>query len=162
MHRKRIALFLLSFAITPALAWPHPVAEHRGAGPTSVSGTYSITFNLNIVSTLPANAVIVCRAQIAAGGSFYEGFNPRSVAVPVESASGVAAISGTTATCAVEIPFSWNVQTLRGGVALSYELDAVNASGSLPAVVRSRTQQGVGEAYPTSGGTSEVTFSVTF
>ena len=158
--RSRIAFALMMAALVlPVCA--QPAAQHHGSGPTAVAGTYSITFNLNIASTLPANATIVCKAQIAPGGNFYSSMNPQ-VAVPVESASGVATITGTTATCLVEIPFSWNVETTRNGVALSYELDAVNASGTLPAVVRTSTQQGIAQAYPSSGGTASVTFNVTF
>jgi hypothetical protein len=161
MLRSRISLFLLFASLASTTAWSRPVAEHHGQGPTAESGVYSITFNLNIVSTLPANSTITCKAQIAPAGSMESSFNQQA-AVPVESASGVAAVTGATATCLVEIPFSWSVERARNGASLSYEIDAVNASGTLPAVVRTSIQQGVAEAYPSSGGTSSVSFNVTF
>ena len=85
--------------------------------------------------------------------------SPQGLTVPVESASGVATINGTTATCAVEIPLTWTVEISRGGVSHSYKIDAVNAPGS---VVRTTVQQGIAEPFPSSGGTSSVTFNVTF
>lgn len=161
MHRSRIALCLLAASLVSATALAGPVAEHRGSGPTTVSGTYSITFNLTIVSTLPANATITCKAQIAPANAAVSSFQQQS-SVPFESAAGVATLTGSTATCTVEIPFSWTVEGTRGGVSLSYELDGLNASGSLPAVVRTSVQQNVAQPYPSSGATSTVTFNVTF
>jgi hypothetical protein len=161
MYRARIAVLLLIASLASTAAWSRPVAEHRGASPTAVSGVYSITFNLNIASTLPANSTITCKAQIAPAGSSFEGFTSQAGA-PYESATGVATVTGSTASCAIEIPFSWSVQSVRGGVALSYELDAINAAGSLPAVVRTSILENVQEPYPASGGTSSLTFNVTF
>lgn len=160
MARTRIAALLLAASFIAVPSFARPVAEHHGSS-TTVSGTYSITFNLTIASTLPANSTIVCKAQVAPANSNLEGFNAQ-VAAPVESASGVGAVSGSTATCAVEIPFSWTVEATRQGVALSYEIDAITPSGTLPAVVRTSTQQGLAESYPSSGGTSSISFNVTF
>jgi hypothetical protein len=160
MLRSRIPVVLLLASLVSAPAWSRPVAEHRGA-PTAVSGVYSITFNLNIESTLPANSTITCKAQIVPAGANMNSFNFQYAAIPLESASGVASVTGSTATCVVEIPFSWTVESTRG-VSLSYEVDADNAPGALPAVVRTSTQQGIAESYPSSGGTSAVSFNVTF
>jgi hypothetical protein len=163
MLRSRIPLFLLAASFATVSAVANPVADHRGGNtPTAVSGEYSITFNLNIASTLPANSTIVCKAQIAPGASMYSSFNPQAAAVPFESASSVATVNGATATCVVDIPFAWTVDTTRNGAALSYEIDAINATGSLPAVVRTSAQQNIAEPYPASGNTSTVTFTVTF
>ena len=161
MSRFRIAVFLLLASLPLLAAASAPVAEHRGSGPAAVSGVYSVTFNLNIASELPANSTIVCKAQIAPAGAAFPGFSQQVFAVPVESASSVAAVTGATATCTVEIPFSWTVQTARG-VQLSYQIDAVNAGGALPAVVRTSSQQGIAQPYPASGGVSSLAFSVTF
>jgi hypothetical protein len=161
MLRSRIPVVLLLASLASAPAWSRPVADHRGA-PTAVSGAYSITFNLNIESTLPANSTITCKAQIVPAGANLNSFNSQFAAVPLESAGGVASVTGSTATCVVEIPFSWTVDSSRGGVSLSYEIDADNAPGVLPAVVRTSAQQGIAETYPTSGGTSAVSFNVTF
>jgi hypothetical protein len=160
MIRTRISALLLFATLASASAWTQPVANHRTTS-TAVTGVYSITFNLTIESTLPANSTIVCKAQIVPGNSALNSFAPQSAAVPMESAGGVAQVTGSTATCAVDIPFSWTVEASRG-VALSYEIDAVNATGTLPAVVRTSVQQGIAESYPTSGGMASVSFNVTF
>lgn len=160
MARSRFAALLLAVSFVTASSFARPVAEHHGSA-MAVSGAYAITFNLTIASTLPANSTIVCKAQAAPANSNLEGFNAQ-VAAPVESASGVATVSGSTATCAVEIPFSWTVETTRQGVALSYEIDAINPSGALPTVVRTSVQQGMVESYPSTGGTASVAVNVTF
>jgi hypothetical protein len=163
MHRSRIPVLLLIASLASASAWSRPVAEHHGSNPTptAVSGVYSITFNLNIASTLPANSTITCKAQIVPASSSFNGLASQEAA-PFESAAGVATVTGSTATCSVDIPFSWSLQSTRRGVALSYQLDAVNAAGSLPAVVRSSVLQNIQESYPASGATSSISFDVTF
>ena len=147
-----IVLFALLVTVA-ALAAPAP--EHRGA-PTAVSGVYSLTFNLNIASTLPAGAAITCKAQIVPVQSLEQ------AAAPMESATAIASVTGSTATCAVEIPFAWTLANPRQDVALSYEIDAFNAQGSLPVVVRTSVQQGIAEPLPASGATSSVSLNVTF
>ncbi len=163
--RLRFPLFLpmlLLFALlAPTAARSAPVTEHRGGGPAQVSGVYSVTFNLTIASTLPAGATITCKAQIVPSQTGFMGLNSQA-AIPVETATGVATVTGSTATCAVEIPFSWTVNGAQNGASLSYEIDAVNISGSLPVLLRTSAQQGVSEAYPATGATSNLSFNVTF
>ncbi|MGB8261920.1 MAG: hypothetical protein WCE75_16275 [Terracidiphilus sp.] len=161
MKSARISLLLALAALVPLAAWAGPAPGRRGGNTATVSGVYSVTFNLNLASTLPAGATIVCKAQIAPGGQ-QQFFQSQPAAVPVESAAGVAQVSGATATCAVEIPFSWTVNSSSSGVSLSYEIDAVNATGALPALVRVSGQQGVAESYPAAGGTASLSFNVTF
>jgi hypothetical protein len=163
MHRARFAVLLIFASLVSASAWSQPSGQRHGSNPpatTAVGGTYSITFNLNIESTLPASSTIVCKAQIAPAGSFFNTVSAQPG--PAESASGMATVTGSTATCAVEIPFSWSVESTRNGVLLNYEIDAVNAAGSLPAVVRTSSLQGIAESYATSAGTSSISFNVTF
>jgi hypothetical protein len=160
MLHSRLALFLVAASLATASASADPIAEHHGGNPTAVTGVYSVTFNLNIQSTLPANSTILCKAQIAPGASFFSNINAQ--AIPVESAAGVAAITGSTAVCTVEIPFSWTVESTRNGAALSYQIDAVNATVTLPAVVRTSIQQGIAEPYPSSGATSSISLNITF
>lgn len=158
---SRVALFLLAASLATASAIAGPVANHRGGNSTTVSGVYSIVFNLNIQSALPANSAILCKVQIAPLNNSESTYGGQSIS-PVESAAGVAVITGSSATCTVEIPFSWTVETTRNGIALGYQIDAVNASGSLPAVVRTSIQQGIAEPYPSSGGSPSTTYNVTF
>jgi len=55
--------------------------------------------------------------------------NSQPAAFPV-AAAGLATVTGSTATCVAEIPFSWTVENARGGVLLSYEIDAVSNAWS--------------------------------
>ena len=161
MKPARIPLLLCLALLAPAAALAVGAPEHRGST-TTVSGVYLVTFNVNIASTLPAGATIVCKAQIVpsqGGGGF---LNHQLAAVPVETAAGLATVTGSTATCAVEIPFSWTVNGAQSGVSLSYEIDAVSSSGSAPLLVRSSAQQGIGEPFPAAGGSASVSFNVTF
>jgi hypothetical protein len=162
MRGVRVSTLMLALALAAAAAWAGPGPERPGPerkGPTSTTftGTYSVTFNLTIASTLPSGSTITCKVQILPGVSGME-----SAAVPVEAAAGVAVVTGTAATCTVEIPFAWTLSNTRGGVSMSYEIDAFNATGTLPNVVRTSAQQGMAESYPASGGTTNLTFNVTF
>jgi hypothetical protein len=161
MARVRFPLLLcvalLASAIAPAMGAP----DLRGAL-TTVSGVYSVTFNLSIASTLPAGTTITCRAQIAPNQGGLNLLNPQLVAIPVGTAAGLAAVTGSTATCAAEIPFSWTVTSPQGGVMLSYEIDAVSSFGSAPLLVRRSAQQNIGAAFPASGGSARLSLNLTF
>src|SRR5208282_2759124 len=123
MIRTRFPRFLyvllLVALLAPAAAWSGPVTEHRGGGPTAENGVYSLTFNLTIASTLPAGSTITCKAQIVPSQAVIGPI--QQTPVPMEMAAGVATVTGSTATCTVEIPFSWTVNSARNGVSLSYE-----------------------------------------
>jgi hypothetical protein len=157
MRRSRTLAFLLLFPLISAVAFSAPTTERKGSGPSTVAGVYSITFNLNIASTLPAGTTIVCKAQIAPNLPGLQ-----SGVVPVETAAGVATVTGSTATCLVEIPFSWTLNNAKSGAVLSYEIDAVNASGALPVLLRTSALAGTAEPFPAAGATSDLSFSVTF
>ena len=156
MTRACVSMLLGSALLTPGAALAADPST-----PSAVSGSYAVHFNINIASTLPAGAVIVCKARIAPN---LQGLLSLALpdAAPVQTAAGVATVSGSTATCAVEIPFSWTVRNSRGGVALSYEIEAVDASGSLPVLLRATSSQGVAAAYPSTGSTANLNFNVTF
>jgi hypothetical protein len=161
MNRIRTSLLVFAATLIPfsALA-ATPEHHHGGSSSAAVTGTYSITYNIDVVSTLPAGATIVCKAQIAPAIQGVEGQN--GLAVPVESAASVATVSGSTATCVVQIPFAWTLNANQTNVVLNYEIQAVNAAAALPVVVRNSVLQGTSEALPASGATSSLTFAVTF
>lgn len=130
--------------------------------PAAVSGVYSIVFNLNILSTLPAKTTITCKAQIAPNQEGPELGNPHPAQGPVETAAGMALVTGPKATCAVKIPFAWTVTGAQGGVALSYEIDAVSHAEAAPLLVRSSARQNICAAFPASGGEASLSFNLTF
>jgi hypothetical protein len=159
MARVRTSLLLCLALLAPLAALAATPLRHGGSSSSSaVSGVYSVTFNLTIASTLPTGSTITCRAQIAPNQSGSYSFG-QSSATLVETATGIATVSGSTATCTVEIPFAWTVSSTRNGVLLSYEVDALTSTSL---VVRSSMQQNITEAYPTSGGTVSPSYTLTF
>lgn len=158
MNRLHVSQMLMALALLPVAALA-VTPDHNGhsSAPAPVSGTFSITYNIDLSSTLPAGAMIICKTEIAPAPLSGEG-----TVLPIESAASVATVSGSTATCVVEIPFAWTLNAAPGKVVLNYEIVAQNASAALPVVVRSSSLQGVSESLPTSGATSALSFSVTF
>jgi hypothetical protein len=152
-----LCVALLTSAIAPAAGIP----ELRGS-PTQVTGVYSLTFNVRIASPLPAGTTITCRARIAPNQGGTDLRNQQIPAIPVRSSTGQASITGPTATCAEEIPFSWTLLSTRGGVVLSYEIDAVSSSGTFPLLLRSSGPQNIGVAYPAPGGRANLSFNLAF
>jgi hypothetical protein len=134
---------LLSAVLATAF---NAISQQQRTSATTVSGVYSVTFNLNIASTLPADTTITCRAQIAPNSSDLALSNPGRAVTPV--AAGQATVSGSQATCAAEIPFSWTLTAANDTVTLSYQIDAVSRSGA----VRSSARQTVRAGLPASGG----------
>ena len=161
----RIRIFLLLcvalLALASSSASAAGVPELRGSSLT-VSGVYALNFNLNIASALPAGTTITCRAQIVPNQAGAELPNQQLALIPVRTVSGMASVTGSTANCAAEIPFSWTVMSARGGVILSYEIDAVSNSGSIPLVVRRSAQQNIPVAFPASGGSARLSFNLIF
>ncbi len=151
-----LAALLLFMASRPASA----ADQREGAASAAVSGFYSLTFNVNLGSPVPAGVTVTCKAKIAPSAGFFENFGRG--AVPVQTATGMAAVTGNQASCTVEIPFSWTVNDPRNGVALNYEIEAVTGSGSLPTMVRTSAQQTVGLPYPPAGGTGSLSFHIVF
>jgi hypothetical protein len=97
-----LCVALLTSATVPAMGAP----ELRN-NLTTVSGVYSVTFNLNIASALPAGSTITCRARIVPYSGGLDTRNSQFSAAPVDSAAGLAKVTGSSATCTTEIPFSW-------------------------------------------------------
>lgn len=161
MKRVR-TLALLCAGLPVALAAQAAVVSQTGGGATTVSGVYTVSFRLNIASTLPAGTTITCRARIVPGQGELNLRNPQYASAREETASGVAAATGPAANCTAEIPFSWTVASTRGGVMLSYEIDAVSSAGYAPLVVRSSAQQNIQVAFPAPGGIVSLNFHVTF
>lgn len=157
MNRLRNALPLLAAILIPFYSLAAtPDRQENSHAPAPVTGAYSVTYNIDLVSTLPVGTTIVCKTQIAPALQGAEGQS--GMVVPVESAASVATVSGSTATCIVEIPFAWTLSANQTNVLLSYEIQAVNATGTLPLVVRNSVLQGTSEALPS---TSRLTFAVT-
>jgi hypothetical protein len=156
MARVHISLLLCIALLAPVAASAGDGWELRSTS-TTVSGVYSVTFNLSIASRLPAGTTLSCRAQLAPSSGVQTLLNPRLAAVSAETATELAKITGSTATCAAEIPFSWTTASARGGVVLNYEIDAVSNTGAVPVA-----QKTLGVALPASGGNASISLNLTF
>jgi hypothetical protein len=162
MVRIRTLLMLgVSFAASLAALAATPQRHGSGNTAITVSGAYAVTFNLTIASTLPTGSTITCRAQIVPTLKGSDATNLQVLAAPVETATGIATVNGSTATCTAEIPFSWTLPNSQSTVMLSYEIDAVSTTGGTRLVVRSSLQQNINEALPSAGGTASPIFNVT-
>ena len=70
----------------------------------TVAGTITVTLHITLNTTVPTGAKVICSADVFAS---YE--NPTTSASTgyTETAGAVATVSGTTATCVLSIPHSW-------------------------------------------------------
>lgn len=169
MALARIPLLLCLALLAPVDALAAGAALAAGSadlrGPsTMVSGVYLVTFHLKIVSALPAGSTITCRARLTPNPARLDLRNPQP-GVTTAVASGQAAVTGSTATCAAEIPFAWTLASGQGGLAsgqngivLSYEIDAVSNSGSEPVLLRSSTGQSIGVVSAASSASLNLAF----
>src|SRR5882724_6319915 len=118
-------------------------------------GKLTFNFTITVTSALPAADVITCTAEasvldVAAG-------NPI-----IEEAETKATRSGTTATCAVTIPYSWSLTSASTDrMSLSYVIGGTGTTvaTALPSRLSS---QGLGSfAIPANGTTSTFTVKAT-
>ena len=163
MKRRRISQTLLAALLASAVAGAAPAVGIRGrAAPVALNGVYWVTFNLQMLSTLPAGTTITCRARIAPTADGLDLGNMQLAAKPTESSAALATVNGPRAICAAEIPFSWTMASLAGGVVLSYEIDAVGNARSGPILLKTRVGQGISAAFPAEGGSANLNFNLSF
>jgi hypothetical protein len=148
---------LLCIAVLASVAASAADGPELRSTSTTVSGVYSVTFNLSIASRLPAGTTISCRAQLVPFSGGQALLNPRLAALPAETATGLTMVTGSKATCAAEIPFSWTAASARGGGVLNYEIDAVSNSGAARIA-----QKTLGVALPASGGNASLSLNLVF
>jgi hypothetical protein len=124
----------------------------------TLSGSYLVTFNIRMGAPMPAGGAVLCRAHLAPNLGALQ--NPGRAAMLPETATGLADIHGSIATCAVQVPFSWQVGNARNSAALSYEIDAIDGPGAQPYPVR--TQLGIGVPYPAPNSKESLQIDVVF
>jgi len=161
MAQIRIPLLLCIALLISASARAAGVPDLQ-VSPFTVSGVYSVTFNLNLASQLPAGTTITCRARVAPNQGGPDTGSQQLARIPVKTVAGMARLTGSTATCAAEIPILWTLLSERGGAVLSYEIDAVSNSGSVSMLVRSSGLQNVAVAFPASGGRTNLSLNLAF
>ena len=117
-------------------ALPHPATSDAEVPATTTSaGKFVFTFTITVDATIATTAKIVCTATATVEDNLTGG-SPKII---LESASALATRSGTTATCTVNIPYSWNLATAStDSVTLGYMIEAP-AEASATTILPSRT-----------------------
>jgi hypothetical protein len=158
MVRIRNLLWMSVLLVAASTAFAGGLPDQRGAA--TVSGVYSVTFNLRLASELPAGSMITCRARLVPNQGGNDLRNLQLPATPV--AAGQALVTGSTVTCAAEIPFAWTITSAPDGVVMSYEIQAVSSRGAMPVLLRSSALRLVGTAFPASCGSSGLSLTLIF
>jgi hypothetical protein len=127
-----------------------------GAPPVPVHGVYLVDFQVRLGAALPTGALVTCKVKIvpdapAPGEAHLQ---------PPETMTGVASVLGTTAHCAVELPFAWVAAGVQRAATLSYEIDAQSQAG-VQLVERTAVGQSVGLPPLPAGGMARMNFSLT-
>jgi hypothetical protein len=142
---------------------PHP-ADPDAEPPvlTTYAGKLVFNFTITVNATIAAAAKITCQASasvldVSTTGSFND---------IAESATVVAVRSGSTATCTVAIPYSWNLASgPTDTIAMSYQIqgpaEVAAATAALPARVSIRENLATIKV-PVTGTTTTETVTARF
>ncbi len=139
---------------------PTPVTDSAEPAATTVfGGTFVVTFTITVKSAIATSAKISC--SVTASLIDAETTNPSIIE---EEAAVVATRSGSTATCTVTIPYSWNLATgSTDKVTLAYSLVApVEATATTAFPQRLSTQDIATISVPANGKTTDETVTATF
>jgi hypothetical protein len=135
--------------------------ETVSATTTTFAGKFIFSFTITVDATISSTAKIACSASATVEDNITGG-NPNFI---LEEASALATRSGSTATCTVNIPYSWNLATGSSDkVMLAYTISApaeASASASLPSRL-SEVEDFATIAVPTTGTTTTETVTATF
>jgi hypothetical protein len=131
-------------------------AQNRVPSTTPVTGTFIFTFTINIAGTIDSAAKIGCIADASLAEQ--KTFNTLD-----EEASSIATRSGSTATCTVTIPYSWNLATPGSDkVILSYTVEAPVNTNDITMLRQRMSRQTIGRIpVPPNGSTTNETITAT-
>jgi hypothetical protein len=135
-----------------------PTRSNSAETPATVSsGKFVVSFTITVSSAIAASAKIACIANATVVET--------SIAFEtIETADVIATRSGSTATCTVNIPYSWNLENPSDDqVILSYEISAP-AEAAATASFPQRMAQGwiANIPVPANGATTNETVMATF
>jgi hypothetical protein len=127
---------------------------------TPTTGTDTLTLTITLKTPLPKGGSIVCNSSLSAYAIYSTGLT----STYEEEGASVATVSGTTATCTVNIPFSWSITAgaEEENYSGNYIVEMLSASGALPGIVRSSTGTYVSATkIPATGTASKYAVAVT-
>jgi hypothetical protein len=149
---------------------PEPsLAAASTTAPTTYTGTIDVNFTVKLISAVPKGALLRCSGNVGLEYEVEEKISTLEIGLSVgllESTENVdAAVSGSTATCKLTIPYSWTVpastssstvtiQEIVGSVGISEDvLDSVTGVNVLR-VVRSTSVELAGPTTIPADGTT--------
>lgn len=146
------------FALASLLGCANCGAAAAPGGETPpASGASSIRFNVMVNSTLPAGSIILCKGELVPSPNQFAGGNTRQQ-TPVAEAISKTVLRGSTAECALEIPFSWTGNGTPTGVTVRYEVDAIPKPGA-PIILQRGVEAGIRFTAPRPPGIGRLGFN---
>lgn len=135
---------------------PHPdVQEADVPPPAATGGKFVFNFTITVSSTLASTAKILCEASASLE-------DVASLNFITETASVTATRSGSTATCTVNIPYSWNLSSASTDkVSLSYQIIGGVPTATIPLATRTSGQSLKQIAVPANGAITTETITAT-
>lgn len=137
---------------------PHPPQQdaEASAPPTTFGGKFVFSFTITISSSLSSTAKIACAATASLEDTSTLNFI-------VETAEVLATRSGSTATCTVNIPYSWNLgSSSTDRVSLTYQIIAPVEASATTILPGRMSEQGLGTiSVPANGATTTETITAT-
>jgi hypothetical protein len=151
-----ISLSALVFALGLTVrAWAGP-PESEAPLPSGVSFVH---FNLSVASTLPSGSIILCRGELVPGSNNFNGGGGGASMTPLAEAASTTELRGSTAECALEIPFSWTGNGGRSNVSVRYEVDALTSPGVPPVVLKRGVEPAIRIVQPPAAGVLRLSFN---
>jgi len=125
------ALALLSTGAVSAL----PPSDPQNTVPPVFSAVYSLQFRVRLAHPVAGGSVLLCKARLEPELGPNKGLNQRMV--PVLSVPVHEVVVGSSANCAVQVPFF--LTSGGGSDQLTYEVELIQGSSAVPATRVRRT-----------------------
>lgn len=135
------------------------VLPDTSTSPTT--GTVELTLTISLKTALPKGGTVVCEASLSAVSENLSNF---TIIDWDEEGYSVATVSGSTATCTVNVPYSWvipaNSSTVSNTFSGDYMVEMFNATNVSPTLIRSSVGPFGGNAIPINGSISKYSLSL--
>ncbi len=152
MKPLRLLLISALAALATGAATALPPLDPQSASPPAQSTAYLFQFRVRFAHPIAAGSVLLCRARVEPDLGAYNGFSQRMV--PVESAPVQESAAGSSANCAVQIPFFLTSGAFNQ---LSYEVDLVQGTSAVPAT---RVRRTLSVPRPADGAVAALSFDL--